>query len=289
MSGPKALTLRPRKTRDDYRILGNSGRRVIKETNILNKIESSCPNSTMSLNMALQKLIDDENRICLKIDRYFEEFTFDLMFDIEDIEKGILEFREHIENYEELHVALKRELEDDYRTDYPNFDATYQRLTGWVKEAKVEIKRRKVEICKMEDSKEVSRLREVRHAQEEKARAEEVEASRIAEVSRLEEERKVNALRDQVNTEQKYFTERMYDEIRNITETGSTLADDLESHLSIVRNLKTAHSELFIRVETAFGAEFNAQFGSEFKSQRDHLNNVIRSIMEEITRKKLRN
>ena len=285
MSGPKALTLRPRKTRVDYRILGNSGRRVIKETSALSKTRSS-QNPIDSINMELQRLKDDEKRICLKIDRYFEEFTYDLMYDIEDIEKGILEFRELIDNYEEVHIRLKRELEDDYVTDYPNYDTTYQRLTGWIKQAKVEIKRRKVELCRSEDSKEESRLREVRHAEVEKVRADEAEASRIAEVSRLEEQRKASALREQVRTEQKYFTERMNDEIRNIREIGSTHPYDLERHLSVVRNLKTAHSELFSRVETAFGAEFNVRFGSDFRSQRDHLNNVIRTIMEEITRKK---
>ena len=152
MSGPKALSLRPRKNRVDYRILGNSGRRVIKETSALIRTRSS-QNPTNSLNMELQKLVDDEKRICLKIDRYFEEFTYDLMFDIEDIEKGILEFRELIDNYEEDHIRLKRELEDDYMTDYPNYDTTYQRLTGWIKQAIVEIKWRKVEICKAEDSR----------------------------------------------------------------------------------------------------------------------------------------
>ena len=135
MSGPKALSLRPRKSRVDYRILANSGRRITKETTTLEKIESSYQNLSLSSNMALQNLIDDEKRICLKIERYFKEFTFDLMFDIEDIEKGISEFRELIENFEEIHVGLKRELEDDYVTDYPDFDTLYQRLTGWVQSA----------------------------------------------------------------------------------------------------------------------------------------------------------
>ena len=209
------------------------------------------------------------------------------MFDIEDIEKSILEFRELIDNYEEVHIRLTCELEDDYMTDYPNYDRTYQRLTGWIKQAKGDIKGRNVEICKAEDSREESRLREVRHMEEEKARAEEAEAGRIAEVSRLEEEKKVCALREQLKVEVKYFTERMYDEIRNIREKGSTLPDELEKHLCVVRHLKTAHSELFTRVENAFGLDFQGNFGESFCSQRDYLNDVIRSLMEDITQKKL--
>ena len=62
MSGPKALSLRPRKNRVDYRTLGNSGRRVITETSALIKTRSS-QNPTDTLNMELQRLVDEEKRI----------------------------------------------------------------------------------------------------------------------------------------------------------------------------------------------------------------------------------
>ena len=47
--------------------------------------------------MATQKLVDDEKKVCFKITRYIGEYDFELLHDIEDIEEGILEFRNLIE------------------------------------------------------------------------------------------------------------------------------------------------------------------------------------------------
>ena len=52
----------------------------------------------------------------------------------------------------------------------------------------------------------------------------------------------------------------MYEEIRNIKEKGSTLPEEMEKHLFVVRTLETAHSELLTSVENAFGVEFSGEF-----------------------------
>ena len=58
--------------------------------------------------MANEKIIDEETKVCLKIDRFIDENDFEFLFDIEEIEISICEFKTLIEKYEEIHVELKQ-------------------------------------------------------------------------------------------------------------------------------------------------------------------------------------
>ena len=69
--------------------------------------------------MANQKSIDKDKRMCLQIDRLIGEYDFDLLFDVGDIEVGIAEFKKLIDTYEEVHVELRRELQN-YENSYPD-------------------------------------------------------------------------------------------------------------------------------------------------------------------------
>ena len=49
-------------------------------------------------------MIIDERKKCLKIDRFFDEYEPEIIFGIEDIEKGILDINNLLGNYEGIRV-----------------------------------------------------------------------------------------------------------------------------------------------------------------------------------------
>ena len=121
--------------------------------------------------MAAEKIINEEKKVCLKNNRFIDEYDFELLFDIEDVEKGISEFKILIEKYEEIHVELKRELDDQYDVMFGDFAAKLKIMTDWVKKAKTEIKRRKIEKFEKEEivkKEKEEREEQVRRAKEEK-------------------------------------------------------------------------------------------------------------------------
>ena len=147
----------------------------------------------------------------------------------------------------------------------------------------MEIKRRKVEKCMLEDEKDErlryeekdERLRyeektreDEQEVQVEKARADEDAQSKLAEISKLGEMDRSLKYRDMLRTEQKYFSQRMLDELKNITDKVRWFPDDLERQSSNVRELIRNHSELFAKIENGFGEDFEHDFGDIFASQR---------------------
>ena len=64
--------------------------------------------------MASHKLIGEEGKVCLRFDRFIEEYEFALLFDVEDIEAAIIERRKLLESYEDIHLELQRVLEGQY-------------------------------------------------------------------------------------------------------------------------------------------------------------------------------
>ena len=107
-------------------------------------------------------LVDEEKKLGLKINRFLDEYEFELLFDISDIENGILEFKVLLESFEGIHIELKNVLKDQYLVHYKHFPDKYNTMKNWVKLAKIEIKNRKEKI-KMEEARvkkeEVDRLR----------------------------------------------------------------------------------------------------------------------------------
>ena len=116
----------------DYKEYHKTGKKVIKESKELNRISEKFKKIAI---MAAEKIIDEEKKLRLKIDRFLDEYDFELLFDIEDIEKGISEFKILIENYEGIHVELKRELNDEYDLKFGDFAAKLKKMTDWVKKA----------------------------------------------------------------------------------------------------------------------------------------------------------
>ena len=182
--------------------------------------------------MANEKIIDVETKVCLKIDRFIDENDFELLFDIEEIEISICEFKTLIEKYEEIHVELKQELSVQYDQMYSNFAAKFKTMTNWLKTAKIELKRRKREKQEKEEQ-----------------------------VKKEEEKEKENKIRHKLKIEEKYFRERIDQNIINIAEKGSEFVEDIEKSLNDLKEIVTRYSELFVRIEDAFGDEFDAVFG----------------------------
>ena len=64
----------------DYKLLSETGRRVVNENKRLERITESFKSLPV---MATNKLVDDD-KVCLKIDRFIAEYELELLFDIED-------------------------------------------------------------------------------------------------------------------------------------------------------------------------------------------------------------
>ena len=92
------------KQRLDYKLYSETGKRVIKETKELKRIEKSFKNPSV---MATHKIVDEEKNVCLKIDRFIDECESEVLFDIDDIESGIKESKKLPESYEVIHLELK--------------------------------------------------------------------------------------------------------------------------------------------------------------------------------------
>ena len=90
--------------------------------------------------MATHKIVDEEKKFCLKTDRFRDEYELEVLFDIDYIESSIKESKKLLESYEEIHLELKRELNDEYEETYRNFEIKSKIMTDWIKKAKLEIK-----------------------------------------------------------------------------------------------------------------------------------------------------
>ena len=67
--------------------------------------------------MATNKLVDDEKNVCLKIDRFIDEYEFEVLF---DIEAGIAELKKINRNLGGNSCGRRRELEEEYEDKYKN-------------------------------------------------------------------------------------------------------------------------------------------------------------------------
>ena len=91
--------------RIDYRIYNETGRKVVTKRNQVEQVVEKFKNLLI---MASEKLVEEEEKVSLKICRFLDEYELDSLFDIEDIELGIAEIKRLIESYEEIHVQWKK-------------------------------------------------------------------------------------------------------------------------------------------------------------------------------------
>ena len=87
--------------------------------------------------------LESEEKLRVKIKRYLIENDIDLLFDVRDIEDAISEIRSLANSFEDVHVALRRELNDQYAVRFADYDQQINNITDWIKKAKLAIKEKK--------------------------------------------------------------------------------------------------------------------------------------------------
>ena len=180
----------------DYKQYHTRGNKVAKETKALQKITEGFEQLAI---MSKEKLIDDEKKLSRKIKRFLKEYEdLDILHDVDEVEAAVAEIKEIIDNYEEVHIELERELKREYEGLYKDSKELIL-ATAWIKNAKVDIKRRKQ---KEREEEKAEKLREkeekLRKEEEEKAeklREKEEKLRKEEEKLRKEEEQKVEKIK----------------------------------------------------------------------------------------------
>ena len=131
----KKLMFKKSRLRDTKRVdnktYGNSGKKVLK------KQTYSCSR--------MAALIEEELKISAQLDRFYSEYELEILLEVGEIEEAIKEFKILANKYEEVHIRLRRELgEEDYELAYENVGAHLRRIKEWIRNAKVEVKNRKL-------------------------------------------------------------------------------------------------------------------------------------------------
>ena len=192
--------------RVDYKTYGNSGKKVLK------KQTYSCSK--------MAALIEEELKISAQLDRFYSEYELEILLEVGEIEEAIKEFKILANKYEEVHIRLRRELgEEDYELAYENVGAHLRRIKEWIRNAKVEVKNRK-----------------------------------LAASSEREREKL-----DTVRAEEKYFRMRISSECESMCLEDSFFVTDLEKHIESAQALLQGYTNIFVKIESfgpEFSAEF---------------------------------
>ena len=150
------------------------------------------------------------------------EYELSLLYDVVDVEEGIREARQLAESYEEIHVKLKQELGDeDYNENYSGYDAQISKITDWIRDAKLEIRKKK-------------------ESRSNEAEQEKLEGS-IKEIYKL-------------RVEVKYLERRIKSEIARMYAENSVFVDDVEKHFNIAQRFIEEWTDIFVRIE-ALGSQ----------------------------------
>ena len=97
--------------------------------------------NTPKLNMTQNQ--DSEKKIARKIDRFFEENVLVELFDVDEIQSSERLLRELSDSYEDVNIALRRELGGDYDAQYPDYNTIMQKIDTWLKDSRTETRNRK--------------------------------------------------------------------------------------------------------------------------------------------------
>ena len=107
----------------DYAHFDKTGEKIFKKRCI----------STMSIT------IEHELKTVCKINRFLDENQLSLFYDVEEINEGLEKMRELLQEFEDVHVELRRELGDaEYEKTYTEFKKSRDHMMTWLKNAKSE-------------------------------------------------------------------------------------------------------------------------------------------------------
>ena len=106
----------------------------------------------------LQDLMDTETTLSMKIARFFNENSIDLLLDVKEIEEGILYANELCDEYQSIHLKLKRGLDEPtYAGMQGDLDEAVDKFMAWIREAKTEVRRMKLVAKDKADKEEKER------------------------------------------------------------------------------------------------------------------------------------
>ena len=186
--------------------------------------------------VAMASSIDEELKLVCKLTRFMYELS--LLYDVADVGEGMREARQLAESYEEIHVKLKRELGDeDYNENYPGYDAQISKITDWIMDAKLEIRKKK-------------------ESRSNEAEQEKLEGS-IKEIYKL-------------RVEVKYLERRIKSGIARMYAENNVFVEDLEKHFNIAQRFIEEWTGIFVRIEAS-----GSQYSEEFVGIYDELCNEL--------------
>ena len=248
------------KPRIDYKESNVTVKKVIKDTRDLEKLSAGFENLATMASKQRQNLIDDEKKLVRKLRRCLEEYDdLSLMFDVEEVETAISEFKEAIEAFDEIHIELERELEDEYSETYKDF-SVLQSAKSWIHAARVDIKRRKVEKLKVEH--------------------EEAEKSRI--LSQQEKEQSVRKEIDRLKTAEKHMTVRLDADLAQMRHVNSEFVDDLQQNIGTIRGFIEEYSNLFVQIENTFPPLEFTPYSHLYEKHMRIMNDLMVEMMEKV-------
>ena len=186
----------------DYKVFHQTGKKVAKLDAQYMRLANRLDKDTV---MERNQLVDENEMISIEIEDFFQEYNLEEIYDVEDIEKCILELKALKKKYEGVHVKLRRVLDEEYDESYKDYDSVVKKMVEWIKEARKEISRRKKE---KDEKQEIELVRQ----NEILARKENEEREK------RNLERKELAIKEQVKVkaEEKYFKIRLEQFLRMI-------------------------------------------------------------------------
>ena len=248
------------KPRIDYKELNSTGRKILKETCDLENLSVGFENlATMASNQR-QNLVDDEKKLVKKLRRYLDEYQdLSLMFDVEEVEKAISEFKEAINAFNEIHVVLERELEDEYSEAYKDF-SVLQSAKSWIHAARIDIKHRKVE----------------------KLRTETEQAENLKLLSLQEKEQSTVKEIDRLKTAEKHMRVRFDADLVQMRHVDSNFVEDLQQNIGTIRGFMQEYSSLFAQMEHIFPPAEFAPYSQLYETHMRIMNDLMLEMMEKV-------
>ena len=135
----------------DYKVYNRTGEKRSKLDLQYRKLADSLERDSI---MERIQLIAEDKTIVLEIGGFLEEYELKHLYGIEDIEKYIHELKQLKKKFEQVHVKLRRVLEEEHEELYKDYDYDVKKIGDWIKEARIEISKRKREKDREVGSKE---------------------------------------------------------------------------------------------------------------------------------------
>ena len=233
--------------KDSDRFQNVTHRRVKQKDRIPDIVEKL----DQALIMEGQQLGDDERKIYLEIERFFDEYNLEDEPSVDDIREGIIEIKDLIKRYENKHIDLRRLLgEEEHDKTYAGCRQVVNKMTTWVKAAR----------------KKVTQLNEA----EKLALSEKIKVERDQELGNQKEEK-----RSELKTEEKYLNIKMEQFLFTIDIDSAEFVDEVENNLFVVNDLLNKLVDLHKKLETSFGNDYAKEFQDEFDAKKKKLTEQI--------------